>query len=245
MKIVSKKEGTGKTGIIKDENGYYKMILGAVNTYNSNGIFYKVDDVNKFNSEESILGRRINMGILRAEQDHPDTSSLNQRDMINRIVKIDLDRVCAHIKAVEFTTLNRCEDGWDGYPIHIVSAWIKPSGKFGPELKEALDNPDENVSFSIRSLVVEKTIGATLVRDIIDISTWDRVFEQGVSIANQWKAAGVESIGSGNADMCLNGSCIPKLKDLIASTEDSDIYEEVLQSLESHERKHTNPIFKI
>ena len=208
-----------KKTIIKDENGYYKIALGAFNTYNASGIFYRLKDPSILLRDKTILNRRVTTGELRAEEEHPDFKHMSREEIITRTIKLDLTRVCAHIKAVEFVDLGRCEPGWEGHNIHIVYGWVLPSGPFGDSLAKSLENPDENVAFSVRSLVRQKTIGATIVRDVLDVSTWDHVYEPGIKIATQWFAAGIEH-RSEDIGICIDGVCSTKLKNVMASSED-------------------------
>jgi len=227
--INSKAEKQDKPTIVKDESGYYKVYLGAFNTYNHAGIYYRcpLSFLDFLQSDKSILGRRLRNGILRAEYKHPDYSVFNNLDprtkalkIKQRTIEINLDRVCAHIKTVNFHVLDKKENGWD-LPIIIVEGWVKPAGPFKKELQEALENPNENTTFSVRSLVRERVVGSTLVRDLVDISTWDYVFEPGIKIASQWNAAGIEHRTSdSDIAICVNGMCNLELAKLTEALED-------------------------
>jgi len=197
--------------IKKDENGYYDINLGAINTYNHNGIYYRVNDLDALiDGEKSVLKRRLSTGVLRAEYKHPDFSNIKtQAELINKVMTINLDRVCAHIKEVRFINRGYCEKGWDGLYVHDVIGKVKPTGPYAQYLQEALDNPDENVCFSIRSLVEQNTIGGIVVRDIVDISTWDYVHEPGIKTATQWhRTKAIENLFiDENISVCINGVC--------------------------------------
>ena len=241
IKLESKKTKTGKDSIVKDDNGYYKVTLGALNTYNANGIYYRVDDINRLTGPKSIIGSRIANGIVKSEVGHPDFTGLSGQALLNKILTIDLNNVCGHIKGIEFINQGRSEKGWEGYPIYVVQGWVKPSGPKSDVLKDALENEDENAPFSVRSVVIEKRIGPTLVRNVLEISTWDFVHEQGVSISSQWNAAGIEQSEhtmDDSGSLCLDGSCIPKLEKLISSgIENNDDAVSILESLKKEESK--------
>lgn len=201
----------GVSGIIKDENGYYKINLGKLNSYNANSIYYRIDDIKRLTEGDTILKGRINAGILKGEYEHPAYTGMTNKEIINRTVQIQGDRVCLHIKEVEFNDTGVCEPGWDGYNIYHVTAWIKPVGPKAEYANEVLSNPDMNFPISIRSLVRESFVGSILVRDVVDISTWDMVTENGVTSATQWKTAGIESMARVGA-CCLTGDCSTELK---------------------------------
>jgi len=217
--LVSKKKISNiDDTVIKDEDGYYKILLGGFNTYNRSGIYYRIKDPNSLLENNTILRRRVTEGTLRSEEEHPVYNGMNNNEIISRTIFLDSTRVCGHIKSVIFVDTGRCEKGWDGYNITYVYGWVKPTGPFGNILKEQLDNPNENVAFSVRSLVKQKYIGTTLVRDVLDVSTWDHVFEGGIAKANQWAAAGIESIKD-DIGICLDGVCKNDIKKMISGNE--------------------------
>ena len=227
LTIQSKAANSKKNTVKKDENGYYLVNLGAFNTYNSAGQYYRctMDTLKKLQTQDSILGRRIINGVLRSEYKHPlyeeckGLMDIKRKSacILRRAMLIDLNRVCAHIKSVNFNITNQTEPGWPDDPIIIVSGWVKPILPFKQELLGALENPDENVTFSIRAFVKETLKGTTLVKHVNDISTWDYVFEPGVKIASQWNAVGMEHRES--CDVCINGICSNVLKEVLVSSE--------------------------
>ena len=227
--LESKAAKANKPTIKKDENGYYLINLGAFNTYNSAGEYYLCDNsaLEFLKSPKSLLGRRIQNGVLRSEYQHPTyeecKSAGSMEDKLKcitkRAIKIDLDRVCGHIKSVNFNILDKTEKGWENYPIIVINGWVKPAGPFKNVLQEALDNPDENVTFSVRSLVKRSVEGLTIVKRVRDVSTWDYVFEPGIKIASQWNAVGLEHK---ECDVCLNGMCSTVFQEIMASVEDID-----------------------
>jgi len=214
-----------QVNIVKDENGYYKVRLGAFNTYNHSGIFYHCDNkvLEFLKSDKSVLGRRLRNGMLRSEYQHPDYKGMSLEEQLKRALTIDMDRVCGHIKEVIFNITDMTEKGWENLPIIIIDGWVKPTGPYGKNLQEALDNPDENVAFSYRGPVKQKRVGSTIVRYVADVSTWDYVFEPGVKIATQWNAAGLEHRTEDDV-VCLNGVCSAKFKKCIAGMEELKDY---------------------
>lgn len=229
----SKVEKKKQNSVVKDENGFYRVKLGRLNTYNSNGVFYKVNNLEALLSNpKSVIHRRIENGLLKAEVKHPKFTDANgyplQGDaLIQAIFEIDLDNVCASIKKVEFIKTNKTETGWSNFPIYEVFGWVKPIEPKGHYIKDALEDPDINLAWSIRSAVTEDRIGGMLVRTIIDISVWDYVDEGGVDGSSQWTAAGVEKKDYTSFDdtgiVCLDGSCLNKLKKISHGTENSNI----------------------
>lgn len=187
--------GTEKKGILKpDEDGYYTVVLGAYGAHNSQGMFYDLNSALPFFQKGSQLLRQIEKGVLRGEHKHPEPD-LNIRDertrqmaFINRVREIDSDRVSHHIRAV------RLEEGQKddkGRPIMVVVGEIKPAGPYGNVIREALENPHENVYFSVRSLTMDDRMrGVKYTREII---TWDYVNEGGIFNAQKYRSPALES----------------------------------------------------
>jgi len=250
----SKVEKKKQNSVIKDENGFYRVKLGRLNTYNINGIFYKVNNLEALiNNPRSVINNRIENGLLKAEISHPKFEDeygnpLSGDALIQAIFEIDLDNVCASIKKLEFIKTGKTESGWANYPIIDVYGWVKPMEPKGHYIKEALDDPDINLAWSIRSAVTEDRVGSMLVRTVLDISTWDNVSENGVKNSTQWSAAGVEKRNYTGFDdtgvVCLNGNCINQLKKINHGAEHNN-FEGILLSIHEMENTTTNKFFNL
>jgi hypothetical protein len=73
-----------------------------------------------------------------------------------------------------------------------IIAWVKPSGPNGPALEASLDNPNENVCFSIRSFTDDYRERGITRRVLKTIVTWDYVNEPGIAVAEKFKAPALE-----------------------------------------------------
>ena len=176
-----------------DDKGYYEVTLGAFNVYNSVGEYYPaLESVKQMFSPGGALRRRLDNGACRSEMDHPNPSDHpNLMDFIKRVLTIQSDRVCAHIASVKL------EDTRDdkGNPIVLCMGRVKPSGPFGPTLHASLENTEENVAFSIRSLTDNHRRNGRVEKNIKNIVTWDYVNEPGISVANKFQTPTLESLG--------------------------------------------------
>lgn len=189
--------GTEKKGILKsDADGYYTVVLGAYGAHNSQGMFYDLESARQFFSPGSALLRMIEKGVLRGEYKHPEYpiavagQSSQQRDQeyLQRVRRIDSDRVSHHIRKV-YLQDGQVDD--KGRPIVAVIGEIRPSGPYGKVIKDALDNPHENVYFSVRSLTLDDLYrGVKYTKEII---TWDFVNEGGIYNANKYYSPALES----------------------------------------------------
>lgn len=185
----------GKKGVIKpDEDGYYTLIVGALNCYNSRGEYYTLDAAKKLFESSSILMRRIQNGELRGEIGHPQKlPGSTDREYIQRILTIDESKVICHFKEI-WLDYNYAKTVPDmNNDTVVIMAKLKPAGPYGHVLKESLDNPNENTSFSIRSLTNNRLENGIVVKNIVNIITWDYVNEPGISKANKWDSPATES----------------------------------------------------
>lgn len=178
----------------KDDDGYYTIILGALNIHNSSGEFYEyTKEVKELFEGSSPLMRRINSGYLKSELGHPKpTPGMTTRDYISRICRLEEKAICGHIKEVTVTESSRTDNG-SNVPIMIVTGKVKPMGPYADTLDRDLSNPDSNTAFSIRSLTKNRVAGGITIKTIKTIVTWDFVNEPGISIANKANSIGLES----------------------------------------------------
>lgn len=186
--------GSGKAGRLrKDEKGYYECTLGAFNVYNSAGQYYPLmDSVKKMFEPDGSLRRRLERGLCRGEMDHPSPQrGQTAMDFIRRVLTIVPDRVAVHIASV---SLENMKDD-KGNDIVIALGRVKPSGPFASVLEASLENVEENVAFSIRSLADERVMNNRTEKHINMIVTWDYVNEPGIAVANKFQTPTMESRG--------------------------------------------------
>lgn len=187
--------GTNKVGELKcSEDGYYTVVLGALDFYNSAGAFYPngASAQELFKASSSFM-RRIASGALRGECGHPRmTPGMTMRDFMARCSDILETNVSHHIRRVwvDYTSVK----GPNGQPCIAIMGEIKPSGPMGEALRQSLENPSENVCFSIRSFTRDQMTGGVIHKHLLQIVTWDYVNEPGISVATKWKSPALESM---------------------------------------------------
>jgi len=188
---------SGKKGILTcDADGYYEVVIGGLNVDNSAGERYPLNGAKHLFETSSVLMRRISNGNLKSEMGHPKkTPGMTNNDYINRIFSLEETKVCCHIAEVWLD-----EDYGKNNPnlknpeLVAIMAKIKPAGPMGPALKESLDNPKENVCFSIRALTNDYYRNGRTIRVLDSIFTWDVVTEPGIHISNKYDSPSLESL---------------------------------------------------
>lgn len=189
--------GVNKKGKLQcDPDGYYDVVLGALNYYNQTGAFYALEPARKLlENDSSILQRRIKKGVLNGEYKHPERSpGMSDKDFLLRNLRIDEAMVSHHIKEV-YLDRESMRDS-NGSPIIIVRGRVKPKGPYGQYLADSLENPNENTYFSVRSITEDFLDTATgdIVKETLEIVTWDHVTEGGIDIACKYSTPSLEMI---------------------------------------------------
>jgi hypothetical protein len=186
--------GVNKAGTLKkDQDGYYEVVVGALNVFNSAGQFYVYEQAKELFESSSQLMRRVSRGALRGEYGHPKfTPGMTNDHFANRVMSIYEENVSHHFRSIEID-FNRVKDE-HGNPVIAIIAWVKPAGPNGPALQASLDNPNENVCFSIRAFTDDYRDGRVLKRVLKTIVTWDYVNEPGISVAEKFKAPSLECL---------------------------------------------------
>lgn len=184
--------GTNKAGKLKrDERGYYEVVLGALEFGNSINAVYTEHSAQQLFRESSSFMRKISRGYMRGEYGHPKMQpGMSHRDWLTRILTVDEGNISHHIREV---WIDKARVNDRGTPVIAIMGWLTPSGIHGQVLDRSLNNPDENVAFSIRSLTEDRLVGGRLHKDLREIVTWDFVNEPGLSVANKYQSPSLEN----------------------------------------------------
>lgn len=170
----------------KDADGYYYVLLGALNIFNSEGIFYAFNESKHVFDRSSVFMRKIQAGNLFGEEDHPPyEQGMTDAQWIDRNEWIETKNVAMHIREIE---LKPTDQMCNNLPVVEIWGWVKPNRARGPLLAEALENPHQNVCFSLRAIVREGFVGGVKTRRIDRMVTFDWVIEDGLQICNKYSA---------------------------------------------------------
>ena len=198
-----------KRGVIKpDADGYYELIVGGLNTHNNTGAwYYTIEGVRELFGPGSLLHRRIANGCLRAEVNHPKKRpGETDEKFFERMLDIDRDNVCAHFKELWLDeNFGRNHPEYNNPHLVAMMAKVKPSEPKGAMLKESLENPNENVCFSIRALADEGYYQGKRIRVLKEIIAIDLVNESGILMATKWDSPATESISNIKSDSSDDG----------------------------------------
>lgn len=190
----------GKNGIATpDEDGYYELVLGALNVHNNSRSWYYTDKgARELFGPGSLIHRKIANGCMRGEVNHPKQQPGEKLEAFyDRMMDIDLNNVCCHFKALWLDeTFGKTHPEFGNPDMIAIMGKVKPSGPKGYILKEALENKHENVCFSIRSLANEEIVRGKRIRALTELITIDFVNEGGILVASKWDSPATESIAS-------------------------------------------------
>lgn len=194
--------GVNKVGTLKrTPEGYYPMVVGALNVMNSGGAFYPLEGSRQLLEDESgSFQRRVQRGALRAEYGHPKPppramnpaeQRIRDQEFVRRNLSIYEENVCAHHMKIwlEFDALK----DQNGRSIVTINSLVAPNGPLGNVLEKQLQNPNENVCFSIRSFTDNRTRFGIEERTLKEVITFDYVNEPGIQVAEKFYSPALEA----------------------------------------------------
>lgn len=189
--------GSNKQGILKpDADGYYEMVIGGLNVFNSAGEYYTLSGAKELFEASSIFMRRVKNGCLKGEEGHPKKLPTTTNDQfLQRIFSIEETNVCAHFSEVWLDeTYGAKNPQFKNKNLVAIMAKVKPAGPKSASLAAALENPKENVCFSIRAITKDYYERGQCFRVLERIVCFDRVNEPGINIANKWDSPAMEAL---------------------------------------------------
>lgn len=240
----TKLNNTGKEGILKpDEDGYYTIPVGGLNTLNSAGEYYTADGAKQLFEASSVLMRRIANGNLKGEMGHPKKlPGMSMDDFLNRIMTIEEKNVCCHFKEIWLDTdFGKNNPNLNNKNLVAIMAKIKPAGPYGPALKASLDNKNENVNFSIRAFTSDFYQAGKTIRVLKNIMTWDCVTEPGIATSNKWQSPSLEKLEEQLFNKEQFMSAISHSKELVVTEDSKLMINDVIKTFE--EKKILPPTY--
>jgi hypothetical protein len=186
--------GTGKKGVLKkDENGYYTLPIGGLNVFNSVGDFYTYEQAKDLFSSSSTFMRRVRSGALKGEYGHPKSQpGQSYESFAERVLTIEEKNICTHFSEI-WLDFDNVRDK-EGKKVIAIMAKLAPSGPMGDAIARSLENPNEDVCYSIRSFTRDTYIAGVKHRALAEIVTWDYVNEPGINFARKYSSPALESL---------------------------------------------------
>lgn len=186
-----------KEGVLPgpDSDGYYTVVLGGLNCYNSAGEYYVADNVIDMFRESSVFMRRVKNASLFAEVGHPRrVPGMSFNDFYSRIIDIVDTNICGHISEVSLDMAFGQKNPELKSPEMIaIMGKVKPAGAQAETLRLSLENRKQNTAFSIRGLTENKERNGRVERHLTRIVTFDHVVEPGIKPACKAFVPGLEA----------------------------------------------------
>lgn len=182
---------TGKKGVLKElDSGYYEILLGALGTNGNGGWIYNKESALRYMNNDKEFKYMLNSGRLRSEWGHPVRHpGMTDAEWFVRVNTIYEPNTSSHIRRVRPTT-ELIKDARGRAVVGLVGE-VRPSGKNSAEFKEQLENPHEDVNYSVRSFA--KRDFRNMNKHITKIVTWDNVFDPGIKLASKYHTPSLES----------------------------------------------------
>jgi hypothetical protein len=183
--------GSGKQGKLKQlDNGYCEIILGAFGAFGNGGWLYDTASAMRYMENDPEFLRMLQAGRLRSEWGHPRRlPGMSDQDWFVRICEIMENNVSSHIRRVS-ASLDTVVDE-RGRKVVAIIGEVRGTGPKSREFNEMLENPDEDVNYSIRCFA-KKNFG-NMTKSMTKIITWDSVYDPGIAVASKYKTPSLES----------------------------------------------------
>lgn len=187
---------SGKKGILKKlDHDYYEIILGAFAAFGNGGWLYDARTAMQYMENNREFKEWVQAGRMRSEWGHPvRTPGMTDAEWFQRICSIYEPNMSSHIRKVS-TSMDTVTDE-RGRKVVAVIGEVRASGPKADEFRRQLENPYEDVNFSIRSFAAKNY--RSMTKHINKIVTWDNVWQPGIGVASKYNTPSLES----KADVC-------------------------------------------
>lgn len=227
-------EDRNKSGILTpDSDGYYELVVGGLNTYNSAGEYYTADGAVELFENSSQFMRRVKNCALYSELGHPKKlPGMTNDQFYYRVISIEETNICGHFSEIwldfEFGKKNPELNNPD---LIAIMAKVKPAGAKAQALQLALENPKQNAAFSLRGITENKYVRGRMERRLTNLITFDHVTEPGISIADKVMAPSLESL-----------ALPPTVREVMDSVVDKEVLAKLIKSSISNVGMESNRI---
>jgi len=183
-----------KTGILrKNEKGEYcDLVLGALEFPNSGGSTYSLSSGEDMLREGSLFRDCLMNGQAKGEYWHPSKEpGMTDEDWFRRIMYTAEKNTC-HLHTSMWIDFIIPAGSNKKVPAFIGN--IIPTGPYGETLDKQLNLPQDNVSFSIRSITDDIALpNGTYRKKILAANGFDHVTRPGIKIATKSNSVSLEN----------------------------------------------------
>ena len=160
------------------DNGYALFVLSALEYPNSTAAVYDEGAATRLIMGNTRLQRQCGDGELKGELGHPkEYDSPNFNAFMQRIHTVDERNVAVQYRRVY---IDRNYKLPDGKTIIAVMGEVCPSGPHAEHIDRSMNNPHENVCFSLRGMATDRFVGGKKRKYLDNLITWDVVGEPGL-----------------------------------------------------------------
>jgi len=218
-----------------EDNGRYKVVVGAYNVNSLNGTYYIMSDtVREVYEPNSVLQQRVKGGDVKSELNHPPfLPGMDVTTYLERLMTIEESNVCNIITELKLDSTPTKIPG-HADKMFLVKAIIEPYGEKANELKASLDNSNSNTAYSVRGLNYSKEMNGMLYKEIHTVNTYDFVKNPGISVAkkSEWSKLSLESVSTDLSSRDID-SILNRLdaRDQIATEAESMFIKQVRDSI--------------
>lgn len=183
--------GPGKKGILKElDNGYYEVLIGAFATHGNGGWFYDLDSAVRYMNSNAEFLHLLNNRRLRSEHGHPKrTKGMSDIDWMQRVHEIEESNWSTHIRKIRLSH-DTVKDAKGRYVVAIIGE-VTPCGAHRDAMLRTIENPDEDLNYSIRSFA--RRDFRNMRKHITKIITWDTVTDPGIGEISKYNTPSMES----------------------------------------------------
>lgn len=181
----------GKKGILKKlDNDYYEIIVGAFGAFGNGGWLYdERTAIDYFNNNPEFLELLRNRR-MRSEWGHPVREpGMSDMEWLQRIHTIHEPNWSSHIRALHLSS-NTVRDE-KGRSVVAIIAEVTPCGPHAESFRRCLENPDEDMNYSVRSFARKDF--RTQRKHISKIITFDSVWNPGIKSISKFNTPSLES----------------------------------------------------
>lgn len=206
--------GLNKQGKLQPQSdGYYEVVLSAVDYPNSVGAIYRSDSAEKMLLAGSALQRRVKDGQLFGEWGHPKPDGMSPAQYGSRLHQVYEERTSHHIREI-WIERNGLKDR-NGKSFVGIMGLVTPQGELGDKLRESFENPHNNTAFSVRAITDNYMIRSTgmVEKEFVEGITWDAVGEPGLKPASKHCAPSLESYLDQYLDMPIDQRLLTSIID--------------------------------